>query len=229
MSNLKSYFIQREGKTLAFSFEGGGGRSNLPHRRDYEITPKGISGELLVANVMAHDFDQSGRRISKMKKNYGIVSLPLKGLDNPTSVLDEVVRLADPGYFSNRPRVERRLNPTDVVEAAMASLFLEENREKGEISPRTASVDRFRRFWSKQVNVVPPTLFSSSDGTLRARWVDGASRTLWVNFPDKGPLGWSIAVPRDGDTGMMKVSARCLDDQDILSAARLLGVNCFSS
>ena len=228
MAALKSYFHARIGRTLTWSFEGGSGRFGEPFRREYSYVIIVSEHDSLSAKVCSNDFDKAGRKLTRVDHEYGAVSVSTSGVLTPVQALEDLARAADPAYFERHPRVERsqQADSADGIEAKLKALEQPESRGKGEAPPLPASVERFRKFWAENAGLFMPEVFSSKDGSLRARWQDGHDRTLWINFPDKGPLGWSVSVPRQGASGLRRMNARCPDDQDIVPFAAALGVRC---
>ena len=226
MSGVKAYFQSRVGRKMSWSADAV--RAGFAARRDYEIVPRGIDGDSLLATVGWTDVDRDGRRIQGSKVEPVVVKVRLRGLDGAAEALEDAAREADPAFFAGRPAPQRGTGAADLqaVEARLAELATPEGRADGEAAPLAASVARFRAFWTLVPNLVAPTLFSSKDGTLRGRWNHGHDRMLWVNFPAQGPLGWSLSIPRQGGYGLRKLSARCIDDQDVVPFAEALGVRC---
>lgn len=228
MSSLKEYFLRRVGKAQLFTFNGGGGQWGMPPRRDYSVTPRGVDGSLVLASVSSHDYDDQGVRLTRVQNEHGSHKVSMSGLGSASEVLEDVARAADPKYFAGQPAPKRGggVADGDVVEERLRALATEEGRGQGEPPPAPASAARFRKWWVETPGLLPPELFSSKDGTIRARWMDGHDRTLWINFPDKGPLGWTCSVPRSGGYGLRRLNARCIDDQDIVPLAASIGVRC---
>lgn len=228
MSETKDYFLRRVGKSLSWSFAGGNGRYGMPHRRDYSITPRGIDGAALIAHVSSHDYDASGVRLTRLPNEHGVAKVLLRGLASASEALEDAARGADAKYFQGQAAPKRGGAAADaeLVEERIRAIHTEEGREAGTPPPAPASVARFRRFWAETQGLLPPELFSSKDGVIRARWMDGHERTLWINFPEKGPLGFSTSVPRAGGYGLRKMNARCIDDQDIVPTVLAIGVRC---
>lgn len=230
MSALKTYFAARVGRSMVWSFEGGSGRFDVAHRREYTIRIMAVGRGTLSAEVSAHDFDRSGGRLTRVPTGLGTVKVPLEGLSTtPIEALEDAARAADPPYFEHHPRAHRAGaagDAADSIDGRLRALDAPESRGKGEAQPNPASVERFRRFWAATPGLFMPEVFSSKDGTVRARWQDGHDRTLWINYPAAGPLGWSAAVPRVGSSGLRRMNARCPDDQDIIPMAGLLGIRC---
>lgn len=226
MANLKQYFLSRVGASLKLSVDAA--RPGGAARRDYELVVRGIERDILLGTVSWTDFDRDGRRFGT-RSDPLVARTSLRGIENASQALEDIVRVADPTYFVNRPVASRDTASAeaDALERQIAALSTPEGRTSAdEIAPTPGSAARLRAFWAATPNLVSPDIFSSKDGTIRARWNHGHDRTLWVNFPDKGPLGWSAAIPREGRTGLCKMNARCFDDEDILQCALLLGIRC---
>lgn len=228
MSEIRDYFLRRVGKALVWSFEGGGGRYGVPVRRDYSVTPRGVDGGALIAHVSSHDYDASGVRQTRLPNDHGVAKLTLRGLGSASEALEDAARAADPKYFQGHAAAKRGGAAADaeLLEERLRAIHTEAGREAGMPPPTAVSVARLRKFFSDTPGLLPPDIFSSKDGTIRARWMDGHDRTLWINFPEKGPLGWSAKVPRSGGYGLRQVNARCIDDQDIVPLAHAIGVRC---
>lgn len=223
MSTLKSFFSARIGKSLSWAFQPPGGqRFGVPSRRDYSAKVVGLDGDTLVCAVTSVDFDAQGRKTSRVPGDHGVVRVPLKELSQPVEALEEAARLSDPQIFVNSPRAQKAEAAAEDIEARVRAVSV----GQGESPPRPESVARFRKFWAENPGLALPELFSSKDGTLRARWQDGHDRTLWINFPPDGPLGWSAGVPRQGGYGLRRINARCNDDQDVVWFAEAAGVRC---
>jgi hypothetical protein len=227
MVALKPYFMERVGRKLTHTAQGG--RAGGHARREYEIIVRGIEPNgILLASVSWMDSDRDGRKLPASRSEVHVARLPLRGLTGPAEALEDIARAVDPGFFTGQPAPKRNSVGADLdaLEVRLVELADAERRPKGEAAPTAGSVQRLRMFWASTPNMALPDVFSSADGTLRARWNHGHDRTLWVNFPEKGPLGWSASIPRDGNSGMCKMNARCLEDQDILQCAALLGIRC---
>jgi hypothetical protein len=227
MSELKPYFLSRNGRKLTYGVDAG--RPGHAARRDYEIVPRGVDGDVLLATVAWLDSDRDGRKMPSSRREAAKpVRVPLRGLDGANEALEDAARLADPEWFAGRPTPRRGggAAEAEALERRVATLADPEARGKDEAAPTPGSVARLRAFWTSVPNLAVPDVFSSATGDLRARWNHGHDRTLWVNFPEKGPLGWSVRLPRDGAPGFVTVNARCIDDQDIVQVAALLGVRC---
>ena len=197
-------------------------------RRDYTITVKVVDRDTMSAEVTAHDFDRKGVRETRVPSDYGVAKIPLKDLPTPIAALEEFARAANPDYFVTHPRAQysAAADAGDTLDGRLRAIEAVENRGKGETEPNPASVERFRKFWASNSNLFLPELFSSKDGTIRARWMDGHDKTLWINFPITGPLGWSASLPRGNASGLRRLNARSPDDQDIIPLATLLGIRC---
>jgi hypothetical protein len=227
MASLKSYFSSRIGKPAAWSFTPGGTRFGEVFRRDYAIEVKAVDAEWLTAAVTSVDYDKAGRKVSRVPADHGVVKVGIKDAGSPLSVLEDVAREADKKTFANRPKTVQADAPgaDDGIEGRLKALG-SPGGHGDDPPPRPESAARVRRFWSDNPGLALPTLYSSKDGAVRACWQSGADRTLWINFPADGPLGWSVSVPRQGGYGLRKMNARCPDDQDIIPLAELLGVRC---
>ena len=158
----------------------------------------------------------------------------LKGLvaDNPTLALEFFARKADPAYFGGEasPNIktpvmilEEKINDR-IKELLDTDPFLE-NKETI-IPPTEGSIKRFRGFMTEIPNIIFPSIFSSKTGLIRARWMEGASKTLWLSFPEKSnmPLSYSISIPRVGELGLCKINGVCLVEKDIPYIAQLMGI-----
>lgn len=224
MAGLKQYFLSRIGGKLQHSADG----PRVGMRRDYEATVRGVDRDTLLASVIWTDIDREGRKVPGSRVEPRSARTLLRGLENPSQVIEDLVRNADPDFYVGKPVVVRDTGAAeaDAIEHRLAQLSTPEGRGQGEATPLTGSVHRLRAFWNATPNLIAPDIFSSADGTLRARWNHGHNRTLWINFSPKGPLGWTASVPRDGNSGLCKVNARCVDEQDILQCAALMGIRC---
>ena len=226
MTSLPSYFRTRVGKPVTWSFQTGSRRHGEAFRRDYLIVPRGVDRDVLVASVTSHDFDSTGNRTTRTPVDRSPARVSLAGLTDPAAALEELCRAVDPGHFANHPRAKPADAPVEGLEQRLADLDSSGNRGKDEVAPLPASVARIKRFWTENPGLLLPDVFSSKDGILRARWMEGKDRTAWVNFPATGPLGFSASAPRDGGYGLMKINARCIDDQDVVPTVERLGVRC---
>lgn len=227
MAGLKAYFLSRVGGKLQLSVDAP--RPGGAMRRDYELVVRGIDRDSLLGSVTWTDIDRDGRKIAGTRSDPVAARASLRGIEDAAAALDDIVRAADPAFFANRPTAKRNTAAaeSDAMERQIAFLSTPEGRTSpDEVAPTPGSAARLRAFWSSTPNLVAPDIFSSKDGTIRARWNHGHDRTLWINFPEKGPLGWSASVPREGRTGLCKMNARCIDDEDILQCALLLGIRC---
>lgn len=226
MSGTKPYFLARIGRSLTYAGEAS--RPSLPPRRDYSIVPRGVDGSFLLATVSWQDVGRNGRKIPGRRGEAPIQRVSLRGLNGPAEALEDLARAADPEFFAGTAPPVRDVGAADAdaIRKRLAELATVEGRGGDEIAPADWSVSRFMAFWNSHPNLIVPDIFSSKDGTLRARWNHGHDRMLWVNFPEKGPLGWSASFPRSGASGFRKMNARCFDEQDVIPCAELLGIKC---
>jgi len=226
MSELKPYFLSRVGRRLSWPADGAGDGAAW---RRYDIGVRGVDRDTLLATVGWQDFGRGGHKTSSSPiAESKVVRVTLRGLDSASEALEDAARAADPKAFLGKPPPRRGTGAADseAIEQRLTALMAPEARSEGEAAPAGGSVARFRAFWTATPGLVAPDIFSSKDGTLRARWNHGAAHTLWVNFPAKGPLGWSVSFPREGASGLRKINARCIDEQDIIPCAAMLGVRC---
>lgn len=226
--SLKPYFLTRVGgRALIWSFEGGPGRFGKAYKRTYEISVRGIEADVMLASVHSADYDRDGTKLAQPRRDHGVARVRLRGLADPVDALESAARTTDPIYFEGVLQAAPVVDPdsdSELIEQRIRDLDDADKRGKDESPPKSGSLKRFRAFWKANANLAAPELFSSNEGIVRARWQDGAERTLVISFPDVGPLGWSLAVPRVGGYGLRRVNARCNDDQDIMPMAALLGV-----
>ncbi len=223
---LKSYFQTRVGRKMSFDVEAG--NAGPIAKRGYEITVRGLKADVVMFTVEWADYDREGRKSFGGSSEQKVAHVSMKGKSDPTAMLETAAREADPSFFLTRPPM-RSSDPgadSGELEKGIMDLMVPENRGKGEIAPLPGSVARLRAFHGSVPNLVAPQIFSSTDGTIRARWNHGPDKTLWINFPEKGALGWSVSIPRVGGYGMRKMNARCADEQDILAFASMMGISC---
>lgn len=226
MASIKAYFLSRT--SVPMKWVGTAHRAGLPPQRHFAITPRGVDRDELLASVDWQDHDRDGRPLPGTHGEGRQVRVTLRGFTEAIDVLESAARQADPAFFVGQAALVRDTATADeaVVEQRLAELATQEARPNGEPPPMPGSVARFRVFWRAIPNLIPPDLFCTADGNLRARWQHGHDRTLWVNFPADGLLGFSLAIPREGNTGLCKMNARCQQDGDILQVATALGVRC---
>lgn len=225
MASLKRYFRQRIGKSLNWSFEGKTSRGGLPWRREYSITVRQVTNSGVIALVEAVDFDRRGSRRQGVRE-FGSVDASLASAENPLQALELIARFADPEYFQGREVSFKSRSDVaqDNLETRIDALKKGDGLGEGDAVPAADSIARLQKFWRENPRLSLPDVFSSKDGTLRARWMSGSGRTLWINFPGKGLLGWSASIPRNGRQGLCKVNARCIDESDIPDVAEMLGI-----
>lgn len=231
VSNLKQYFLSRSGGKLTWSASPV--RPGGIARREYEIAIHGVGGAtnalVLLCSVSWVDLDRNGRRLPGNRAEPKVAKIPLNGLSASVEALEDAARAVDPRFFLGQPTPRRGADNSDLdaIQSRLQVLSTPEGRPQGEAAPTPASIARFREFWSAVPGLMVPDLFSSDKGLLRGRWNHGHDRTLWVNFPEKGPVGWSVSVPRDGNYGLRKVNAVCPEDQDVMPLVAMLGVSCY--
>lgn len=226
MASLKGYFSDRVSRSVKWPFDGGG-PGQAPRRR-YDVHVLSTSGDVLSCTVRSEDMDRQGQIVSR-PTDRGSAKIPLKGLADPAEALELVARAVDPGYFANYPkqvRVQTGKIAGDGIERRLALLETEEGRATGEPAPLPASCDKFRAYWILCKDIALPELFSSKDGTVRARWTDNHKHTLTINYPLAGPLKWSYMMPRAGGYGMRTLRGVCPEEQDIIPFAQMMGLNC---
>ena len=221
MSSVKTYFSDRMGRRLAWQPS-----KTLPVR-EYGIIPKSFDGSLLLVSVGYVDIRRDGSRQTMVDQVLGEVKVPL--LSSPAAVLEKAARLIDADRMGIYPEAEDPGSPEAYVKERMTSLLDGKDLSDDEVAATPDSVARFRSFWATEQRLAQPALFSSKDGTIRARWNDGANKTLWISFPAKGPLGWSISIPREGNYGPRRMHAKCSDDRDIIPLAALVGIRISAS
>ena len=76
----------------------------------------------------------------------------------------------------------------------------------------------------KNPRLIIPEFFCDKEGIIRARWNHGANKTLWLNFPNKVPLGISLHIPKEKNDGLIKMNAKCIDDNDVVYIVENLGI-----
>jgi hypothetical protein len=221
---MKDYFQGRVGRKLPYPVE-----AIMPGqvaRRDYEITISGISGDTLLINIAWSDLGRDGKKAFGGTTAPKVVKVKMRGLGKPADALEMAARTADPQFFVGHPpmKIADPNSEMNALDVNIAALLTPEGRGADEQEPLTGSIARLRAFMQSTPNILLPQIFSSKDGTIRARWNHGTEKTLWINFPVKGPLGWSVSLPRTGGYGMRKMNARCIEDIDILPMAELLGI-----
>ncbi|SOC21682.1 hypothetical protein [Thalassospira xiamenensis] len=223
MASIRQYFMSRIGRNLSWKLTTGSNRFGDPSYRQYTIVVRGLHGLELLATVESSDYDANGNPISRSPQDHGVSKVNLELVYDAMDALEWLCRAADPKFFAkyNRDKVpDRTRKASEGIENRIAAL----HSNKDVPPPKPESLERFLAFWKEQKGVVLPALFTAEDGTVRARWQDGANKTLWISFPAKGQLSWSASVPRIGNHGLRKLSARCPDAQDILPLAELLGI-----
>jgi hypothetical protein len=222
----KAYILKRIGKSIKWSVESNGSYGQ-PYRREYDLMPRGLDGMTLVCTIKAEDFDKLGNRVTHTPMDFGSVSIGIAGLLTPGDLLEEVARHVDPNFFVGKIRqITKASGGLAEMDKRIAELDDIKNRPNGELIPTHESVERLRKFWTENPNLVPPDIFSSKDGVIRGRWQDGANKTIWLSFQATGPMGITISIPRNGNYGLMRVNLRCIDDQDIIPIAQQLGIRC---
>lgn len=226
MRSIREYASRCIGTPQKSSFVGKAGRWGMPERREYRITITRLDGDLAVGNVTMQDQDQERRPASSAPPPSREFRFPLSKAQTPSNLMEEIARAVDPEYFRGSPRQSQvtKSAPWEAIQQRIASLAVTANRNQGEAAPDPKSIERYDAFVRAVPLLFPPDIFSSSDGTLRARWQDGAQRSFWLAFPENGPLPWTCTMPREGANGMLKIYARCIEDLDVLQVARQLGV-----
>lgn len=222
----KAYILKRIGKSIKWSVNGNGSYGQ-PYRREYDIMPRGLDGMTFICTIQAEDLDKLGNRVTHTPKDFGSISIGIAGLLTPGDVLEEVARHVDPEFFRGTTRKVTKISGGFAeMDKRISELDDIKNRPNGELIPTKESVERLKKFWNENPNLVPPDIFSSKDGVIRGRWQDGANKTFWLSFQDKGPMGITVSIPREGDYGLMRVNLRCIDDQDIIPIVQKLGIRC---
>ncbi|RCK07525.1 hypothetical protein TH5_00095 [Thalassospira xianhensis MCCC 1A02616] len=214
--------MSRVGRNLTWKLTTGSTRFGDPAYRQYTIVIRGLHGLELFATVESSDYDAGDNPISRIPQDHGVARTSLELAFDSMDALESLCRAADTKFFAKHGRdkvPDRSQKVSQGIEQRIAAL------RKEATPPTPQSLDRFLAFWKDQKGTVLPALFTADDGTIRARWQDGANKTLWVSFPAKGQLSWSASIPRVGGHGLCKLSARCPESQDILVFAKLIGID----
>lgn len=176
------------------------------------------------------DIDSRGMKIAKSTVAPKEVRIPVGAMSSASEVISAAIESLDASYASKTEK--KRAGPGEnEISSEMARRILDlnsqENRGDGESAPRNDSIEQFKGFLKLFPNLTTPDIFSSSDGTLRARWNHGVGNTAWVVFPGKQKLiTWSVATPRESAYGLRRISGRCANDEDIMYFIEKLGVMC---
>lgn len=222
----RRYFLRQIGKTIPFSVTLSSPQRGAS-RRDYEVTPRGIDGTYLLASIQSRDYAPSGNQVGLSSKQLGQHRIQLSGLPTPGDAVEALCRQVDPDGFKGKPAQSVALSPESLaadIERLVENLAQPGGRPDDEAPPNMESVARLRAFIDSQPGLVPPAVFSSKDGTVRARWQHGSDRTVHVGFPAIGPLPMTVSFPRTSDYGLVKVNARCIEDSDIPAFCAAIGI-----
>jgi hypothetical protein len=195
------------------------------HRRTYTVIPMKVSPQkILTARVTWKDFDRNN--VPLTNGGGATHDLDLTSVKSSGEAIEILCRIADPrGFRTSTSTVQDTSWETlEEVRYALEGLRKPENRNDGEPPPHPDSVSRLLEFMKSRPDIVSPVLFSSKDGTLRARWNHGADRTVFIGFPKDGPLPISVRIPRQGDYGLLNAQARVIEDKDVPQFLALLGV-----
>ena len=222
----RRYFLRQIGKSIPFSVTLSSPVRGVV-RKEYEVIPRGVDGTYLLASVQSRDYGTTGNQIGLSSKAHGQQRMQMAGIPSPGDVVEAMCRMADPEAFKGRPAQAMAASPEGTaseISRLVEALAQPGGRSDDEAPPSQESVARLRAFVDAHNDLVVPAVFSSKDGTVRARWQHGADRTVFVGFPAQGPLPMTVTFPRTGDYGLVKVNARCIEDSDIPSFCATVGI-----
>ena len=221
----KQYFMRRIGKPVPFIVEFSPPVRGVM-RREFEITPRGMDGTYLLAGVTSRDFSVKNVATALTSTSLGQVRFQTAGIPTPGDIVEAICRSVSPQSFRGKPEqvIAGGDETVALIRQSIEALQKPGGIPEGDAAPAHESILRIMKFAEARPDIVAPAVFSSKDGTLRARWQHGADRTLFVAFPATGPLPLTLSIPRQGNYGMIKVNARCLDDDDIPQFAATVGI-----
>lgn len=223
LDKIKKYFTARRGRVVPHPVEGNR-RPSMPWKRVYYAKITQVSNNELTADISADDYDQSGRKLTGAPVKMSSASVSLEGLQDPAHVLDMLVRKVDRRFMASFKVRDVKVEDVNPLEKKLQALISPEDRAPGDAPPQEDSIQRVRDYFKAEGNLIIPEFYASQEGIVRARWQHGASFTLWVNFPGKGGLGWTLSFPRVGDHGLLRVSGKCAEDKDIVPVMEKFGI-----
>ncbi len=220
-----------QGKTIPFVLES----PPVPRaaRRAYTVSPAAVGGGggALRASVSWTDYDRNDMPLGRGGPVVAEVEPPT-GMQ-PGEAVEEFCRRADPSAFRGRRRsvvpIAQAGAAAEAVARELERLRSPAEREDGHPAPHPGSAARVMAFARSLADLLPPLLFSSKDGTVRARWNSGAERTAFVAFPPDAPLPITVRFPRVGNYGFVQVQCRVVEDGDIPQFLAALGIRVTAS
>ena len=222
--SVKKYFIKKINKPVPYTVELKSPIRGVV-KREFEVFPLSIDGTIILVEVKVKDFNIKNMQTTMLPVSLGNIKLDIDSFPTPGDVIESICRVVSPEFFKGKPQQAIiHDNVLDIVQNTIMDLQKPGGVPNGEKTPNINSIQRLIKFIGSNPNLVPPSVFSSSDGTLRARWTHGSNKSIFVAFPFEGPLPLTISIPRQSDYGMVKVNARCKDDNDIFHFASELGI-----
>lgn len=222
----RRYFLRQIGKSIPFTVKLSSPSRGVVHK-EYEVIPRGVDGTYLLASVQSRDYGSTGNQIGLSSKGHGEQRLQMAGIPTPGDIVEAVCRMADPDAFKGKAAQAMAASSegtSSAITKLIEALAQQGGRADDEAPPNQQSVARLRAFVDAHTDLVVPAVFSSKDGTVRARWQHGADRTVFIGFPAQGALPMTVSFPRTSDYGLVRVNARCIEDADIPSFCAAVGI-----
>ncbi len=228
-TEISGFFGSRVGKRIKWATTlvlPGKGKTT----RQYAIFVCGTTTRIVTLEISWHDEDVDGKRIPQSGSGKAVsIELETPKTLSPKMAIEMAIEKVDNQYKCRKTNQNQEGlgHLGDMLNERLAELQNPQKRHQEEIEPRTDSINQFRDFLKTFPNVVFPNLFSSKNGSLRARWKHGAERSVWMTFNGEGKqISWFLSVPREGENLPRKLNGRCPDMNDIIYFVEQLGVIC---
>lgn len=218
---MYNYFSSRLNREIPFRRDGNT-RSSMPWSKSYLMTPLSCdkSSKEMVLRITASSFDRKGKSLGPVERFKDVtVSLNAQA---PMDVLEDAAHRVDRRFMSFFPRKEKPISRETLINTALQDL-VDFRKSRNEALPLHESQEHVRRFLKDNMLVRLPVFYCDDNGIVRGRWSHGAE-TIWLNFPVQDLIGISIQTPKETGSGMIKMNAKLLHEDDIPYIASRLGI-----
>jgi len=187
-STVREFFRQRIGSNVIVPAH------LCPKHKIYKIHVKKVGPRLLCVDAFRYLGASTGEADRTME-----VVLTFDKYSNPSAVFTDIVRIVD-GEKALGEKTARKVladAKLEKIKAALSRLIRGEGLSKEEIPPTEAACLRLIEMAQEEPRLIVPDIFSSKDGTIRARWRHGKT-TVWAKITGNKKLSWVLWAPKNG-------------------------------